>query len=429
MKKPKRERVFIPLIVSALGVLLVLTGCSKSAQKITLDFMYWNDSQATKQYFEDVASKFQSENPKVTINLQVVPPGDQYYGQLDTRIAGKQAPDTVRLEYQKLGKYADAGALLDLTNYINKANLADVFPAFVSAVTFNGKLYGMPHHTDTYALFYNKALLQKAGISVPTSIDKAWTWDQFLDVAKTVKQKTGVKYAFTYRWVKTNGYYVDPLIYMGGASLTTDDLTRANMNTPQGIDFFKYIQTWVKDRLVPAVSPNTPDPVDTLFTSGVSALIFSGSWMMEYYDKNFKDQWGVTYLIQKDGRTGATFGGNAISATVQTKHPKEAAKFVEFMTNADNSKAICAAAGFLPVRNSLLNGGVTYQRFNDEMQVFIKQASKIDPKMMKVEGFARFSEINQVLGDSIEKIVVGKGDPGQVAKDMDDAVNKILSEK
>lgn len=442
MKKAIFKSTIALLIIFIFSTTIFLSGCGKSADPnvsqtsgnkdgeiITLDFMYWDDSEGTKKVFEDYAKNFEAQNKNIKINLQIVPPGDQYYGQLDTRIAGNKAPDVVRLEYQKLGRYAYSDALLDITNEISKENLDDLFPAFKSAVTFNEKIYGIPHHTDTYALFYNKELLQKAGISVPASIDKAWSWDQFLEIARTIKQKTDVKYPFAYRWTKFNGYYVDPLVYMNGASFVNDDFTKANMNTPQGIEFFKFIQTWVKEGMVPSVTPNTPDPIDELFTSGACAMIFSGCWMMENYDKNFKDKWGVTYLLQKDGKSGATFGGNAMSALAQSKHPKEAIKFVEFITNAENSKAICEGAGFLPVRKSLEDGSVKYSTFNDEMQIFIKQSSTIDPMMMKVESLDKFSEINKVFGDSIEKIVALDGQPEQVAKEMDEEVNKILNEK
>lgn len=442
MKKSKAKGLFALVLTLTLSIFLALSGCgkgtegkgtepagSKGVETVTLDFMYFDDMPAVQKVFNDVIATFESENPNIKINKQVVPIGDQYYGQMDTRIAGKKAPDVVRLEYQRIGKYANAGALLELSSYISKENQDDMFPAFKSAVTFNEKLCGMPHHTDTYALFYNKELLQKAGITVPASIEKAWTWDEFLNVARTVKGKTGVKYPFTYRWVKGSGYYANPLIYMCGASLTNDDATKANMNTPQGVEFFKFLQTWVNDGLVPDVSPNSPDPIDELFTSGATAMIFSGSWMMDYYDKNFKDKWGVTFMVQKDGKTGSTFGGNAIAGLSQTKHPKEAAKFIEYITNAENSKVLCEAAGFLPVRKSLAQGNLKYEKFSEEMNLFAKQSGTVDPNMVKIECHEKFNDINKIICDSIEKIVLKKGEPEQVAKEMDDEINKILSEK
>ena len=49
-------------------------------------------------------------------------------------------------------------------------------PAFWQATSYQGKPYALPHHTDTFALYYNRDVLRKLDVEAPTSLDKSWSW-------------------------------------------------------------------------------------------------------------------------------------------------------------------------------------------------------------------------------------------------------------
>lgn len=48
----------------------------------------------------------------------------------------------------------------------------------------DGKIYGIPIDTDTRGLWYNKDVLQKAGVKVPW---EPKNWDEVLDAARKIK--------------------------------------------------------------------------------------------------------------------------------------------------------------------------------------------------------------------------------------------------
>ena len=64
------------------------------------------------------------------------------------------------------------------------------------------KPYGVPHHTDTSVILYNKDAFDAAGVkSVPTTLEEAWTWDEFAKVAETLRKSLpSSKYPFAYNW-------------------------------------------------------------------------------------------------------------------------------------------------------------------------------------------------------------------------------------
>ncbi len=81
---------------------------------------------------------------------------------------------------------AEAGVLTDLTGPL-ASYVGTLTPTAVAAFTVDGHLYGVPQALTEVGFFYNKALFAKAGIDA----DKIKTWDQFLDMVKTL-QAAGV---------------------------------------------------------------------------------------------------------------------------------------------------------------------------------------------------------------------------------------------
>jgi multiple sugar transport system substrate-binding protein len=73
----------------------------------------------------------------------------QLYQLVDMRLAGRQAPDIFRIQYQQVGRYASAHALVDLTLHLDQGYASQFGPAFWQAVTFQDKQFALPHHTDT----------------------------------------------------------------------------------------------------------------------------------------------------------------------------------------------------------------------------------------------------------------------------------------
>ena len=54
----------------------------------------------------------------------------------------------------------------------------------MDAVTVDGKVIAAPTLLQSYLVFANSKLLEKAGVTVPTGA--TMTWDQFADLAKEV---------------------------------------------------------------------------------------------------------------------------------------------------------------------------------------------------------------------------------------------------
>jgi multiple sugar transport system substrate-binding protein len=153
-------------IATATGLAGMGLGRRAHAQSpATLTLAVWG-AQTEEDAFKAIVDKYQRLHPNVTIRLEVNGNAMQLYQLVDTRLAGRQAPDIFRIQYQQVGRYAGAGALVDLSPYLDHGYSEQFGPAFWQAVTLRDKPFALPHHTDTFALYYNVDFLRNIGVEM-----------------------------------------------------------------------------------------------------------------------------------------------------------------------------------------------------------------------------------------------------------------------
>lgn len=227
-------------------------GAASAQKAVSLSMTSWG-SPAEVAAFNALIERYKARNPNVAIKLEFVPSG-QYYQQLDTRFAGKQAPDIFRAQYQRIGRYGQSGAAIDLSQYLDAGFGQDFLPSVWRASIIKGKPHALPHHTDTFALFYNAEIFEKLGIEAPKSLDKSWSWQEFISAAKLAKEKAGLNYAFAMNWQNSNAYRWLMYLYQHGGQLLDNELKGPQINTKEAAETVAWTQSWFKDGLVP---PNT----------------------------------------------------------------------------------------------------------------------------------------------------------------------------
>lgn len=400
----------------------------KAENGATIKFSYWEGSPSDKKAWDMVLGNFKKDHPEITLQAETYP-SNTYVNQLDTMIAGKNWPDVIRYTYQRLGKFKEADVMLDLTNMISKESVDDLLPAYKAALTSNGKLVGMPHHTDTIALFYNKEMLAKSGIRIPKSVSDGWTWDELKQYAKKLKEDNKLDYAFGGIWEKGSGYRYLPFMYMNGGAILSKDGKQITIDSPKALEAIQLYSDLRKDNLISKTAFTQETQNNMNFVAKKLAFVFAGSWHLSYMQENMPDNWGVTYMPQVGGKTTSDMGGNGLFAYKGTKYPKAAAIFIDYITNKDNMKAFCEAGNFLPVRQSLIKEGLNYSSFKDEMKVFSNIVSTIDDKLASDETSTRFQQLNVIFSEKMDPIAVnGSVTAKDTVKAMKDEMQAALDE-
>src|SRR5215204_5140653 len=185
---------------------------------------WWDTSDATNEapVFKELVDKFTTSHPKITVNYVNVPFAQAQEKFRTAAQAGAGAPDVLRSEVAWTSDFASLGYLADLTG---KVETADFLPTPLSSAQLDGKLYGLPQVTDAPALLYNKALLQKAGVAVPT------TWAELGAAApKLTAAVPGLRAPL---FLQSGGYFSLPFLYSEGGDLLDTAQRRILVNSPE----------------------------------------------------------------------------------------------------------------------------------------------------------------------------------------------------
>jgi multiple sugar transport system substrate-binding protein len=220
---------------------------------------------------------FTKANPGVKITIEVTP-GKEYFPKRQTEATTGTLPDVWWMNSSYLELYASEHKLLSLQDSVDSGAISTGnYPtALVDAATWKDELYGVPKDFDTIAVFYNKAVFDKAGVSYPT---EDWTWDEFKSAARAISDKLkseGVYGNVTDLSDGQGGYY-DTIAQAGGYVLSPDKKT-VGYDDPATVEGLQFWVDLIADGAEPTLQQIADTADDQRFVSGKAGMWWTGSW-------------------------------------------------------------------------------------------------------------------------------------------------------
>ncbi len=162
---------------------------AKVEEKSPITIWAW-DPNFNISIMKDAAAIYQKSHPDVEFNIVEMAKADVEQ-KLHTNLAARTTeglPDIVLIEDYNGLKYLNSypGQFADLSDEINQNDFLD---AKVDVAKVDGKYYSMPFDSGVAGFFYRTDMLKQAGYS-PSDLNNI-TWDEFCDIAKDYKEKTG----------------------------------------------------------------------------------------------------------------------------------------------------------------------------------------------------------------------------------------------
>src|SRR5579875_2821760 len=217
-----------------------------------------------------------------------------------------------------LDRLAASGVLMPLDK-LGKIDTSGINPNNIQETTYDGKLYALPLYTNTIAIFYNKDLLRKAGI---TKLPE--TWDEFRTDAK--KAATNNTYGFVFSGQTGPGestWQFEPWLWSNGGSLT--DLTAKPAEQA-----LSYLAGLTRSGAAPKAVVNwgQSQPMEE-FEAGKAAFCENGSWNIPTLQSQFKKlKWGVIEIpTRRPGQPVVPPFGGEVWTVPKTTPVKERAAF------------------------------------------------------------------------------------------------------
>lgn len=266
------------LKVALLATSLFATGASAKETVVWWDFLGGGDGVRMKQLISD----FNKQNgDRIEIQATTLEWGTPFYTKVQTAAAVGEGPDMMTYHLSRLPLGVSTGTLSEITaEDMASVGLAaaDYAPANWGAAQVDGKQYAVPFDMHSIVLYYNKDMLEKAGLigadGLPTGLDGI---DNFNAALKKL-QDGGAQYGLSIHDAAGDSLWriFYSLLGQQGGTFFKDGKFLDGDNLDKAVKATTVIANWVKDGFAPA-STEYPASI-ALFTGGKAAMHINGVW-------------------------------------------------------------------------------------------------------------------------------------------------------
>ncbi|MFC9267988.1 ABC transporter substrate-binding protein [Streptomyces zhihengii] len=349
------------LTAAAAALALLLSGCGGDGGpddgtiRLRFQSLAWQKESVDAN--KELVAEWNAANPGVQVEY-VQGSWDSVHDQLLTSFEGGEAPDIIHDASDDLADFAYGGYLADLTGLLPDRLRADIPEQSWRTTAFGDGIYGVPFLQEPRVLIANRRILEASGVRVPTA-DRPWSWEEFRRVARRMTDHMGEgKYAVAW-----------PLKEPVSATLNLG-LSAGGRLFHRGGDGKVTIRFTGSDAVVPGTVRGQVDDGSasrsTLGMGGSDTLpgLFGGKYAMVPLGFSYRQQivqqapegFEWTVLPAPAGREGPEQGVSpqTLSIAEDSRHKREAARFIDFMLRPANMVRLALGDWMLPTGTEAL---------------------------------------------------------------------------
>ncbi|WP_026554610.1 ABC transporter substrate-binding protein [Arthrobacter sp. 35W] len=333
---------------------------------------------------DKVAAAFNASQSNIKVTFETIPDGSNGgYAKLSTAITAGNGPDVATIEYPQLPQFVSNGQVQALDGLIDNAATVDQLSQEIRAlVQFGGKTYALPYDAAPLIMWYRKDMLDKAGVSVPT------TWEEFEAAGRKLKAVAPDSYLASFN--PNEVAVTAALAWQAGGKWfgTAGDSWKVGVNDAATQKVADYWQKLIDDKIV-KVEQAFSDEWSLDMANGTVVGVLGANWSATGIQKRTQasgqqGQW-IAAVVPNWGRpAGSFYGGSSFNITKSSKNPAAAAKFIEFLTTdpaaitarGNTGSAFLAFPSLTPVAQKAYDASYFG---NDIYSVFNKAYASVTP--------------------------------------------------
>jgi raffinose/stachyose/melibiose transport system substrate-binding protein len=339
-------------LLAATAATALVGSVSAQAQEIklwTLNFA--NDS--ANQAFQSIVKQFQGANPGVTVRVEQRGT-DEHKSALRVASGSEQAPD-IYFMWAGLGlggEFVKSGLALDMSKYYATYKWDDRFlPVALSfSEQYPGGQYGVPYTFHGEAIYYNKSLFQKAGITTEPK-----TYDDLISDAEKLAKARIPAFTFggTVNWHVMR--LMDELLETKCGAQKHDALMNMKVSwedEPCATKAFDELHLWTSNYILKPFMGIDQLQSFNLFLAGRAAMMLEGDWLVgQLKGANRQADFGVVPFPTGEKRLYGFAEYNYIST--KSRNPDVAAKFLDFLESTLVQQAHLGEFGAISVNKEV----------------------------------------------------------------------------
>lgn len=393
------KKILAILLSAVLGLAACTALAESSETPVTINFWHHYSAQSAENetLMNDLIPKFESENPGIKVNA-VSHEWAELHDKILVSASSQSLPDVARLDIAWLPEFQQMGVLVALDQEMPDFSevAGTLLDSALSTANIGGSYYALPLNTNSKILFYNTAMLEAAGVEVPTTMDE-WV--------EAVRKLSGTNANGQQIWgwnePALSGWNICPFIWSFGGSLTNEEQTVATgyINSPETVKAVETFAMLVQEGALTGF--NSGDiPMTDGFGTGRYAMMLEGPLKTAELAGAYPDvAYGTAYMPAGEGGSISVLGGEDI-AMFNTANREAAWKFMQFMTG-EYAETAMAKCGQIPVNKAALESDTVK---NADYAPFIQaiETAKARPTV------AAWSEMDNELTNAMTAVVNGE---------------------
>ncbi len=419
MKNRARRIVLFGAVVASLLVAAVTAAVSQgrtnaqatpATQEVTgsIRLAGWTSGGSTEGVLlKQVLAGFAKKYPKIKVTYTAL---DPYQQNMLAQFAARKPPDVFYVDSNDFPDWAKQGLLEPLGPYIAKYKFSTkpYFPRLLNAFRYKAKLYGFPKGFSPLSMQVNTAMLQRAGVSAPT------TWAQLRSVAQRMKAQNipagGRPICLQPEWARMLAF-----IYQNGGSMLNATKTRATVNTPAVRDAVNFYVGLINDGLAGTQQQLGAGWCGEALGKEKAAIIFEGNWVMPFMAEQFPS---VNYRVNRmiRNKQAATLSFTVSYSIAKASKNKAAAwTLLTYLTGRQGMATWTSKGLELPSRKDV------------RLRVPGRTAFIADAAVGRAWQFAPgFSKVMTVANNELTAVIEGKQTVNGMLAKVQEAANEAL---
>jgi len=335
-----------------------------SGQAVTITWFTGRDASGLTAKQVDAFNK-QSKSIQIGYQEQGATSDDLHNKIVIVAAAKDTVADLFSVNVPNISEFATAGWVSPVDDLLPKEERAKFFAGTLDGATVNGKLSVVPWYNNGPGLWYRKDLLDGAGLKPPK------TYDELIAACQKLQTPDVVGYVLPLPQIEQGVINWMEHLWGYGGEVMDDKQNIVLDKGTAGVQSLQRVIDYVyKDKIVPDYAltlAQVPDAMN-IFRTGKAVFLrlwYSSGGDLYKDDTTIKGKWGVTTLPSQDGTKPGPgcLGTWNLGISAFSKHPKETAEVIRWLTSEEQQTWCILNTGNLPVRLAVFDNPDVQAKF------------------------------------------------------------------
>lgn len=368
-----------------------------AAGPVTLQHYGWGDA-STRDVDQKMLNGLKARQPRITVEMTVVPNYSDYYDKLQAQVVGGSAPDTAMVNVLLFATVYSQGLLTDLSSLVqaSRRKLEDYWPSQMGGFRRDGKVWAFGRDFSPRLFYVNRAMLAKSGQQID---EQKWTWDDFVRITQALTQGEGP----SRQWGTTSGDFLTWLYSSGGAVYNPEG-TKVITDTAEAVRSIEYRgDLATKHRVTPMSNEMGGRSEIQLFTDGRIGLYMTGRWNYPTFNAISGFEWDVVLPPTGPGGRWTNGGGGGYAILKGTKQLDAAWEVLSWITG-DGQKDVADVIGIPAYKPATQTGTFKVTKpANDRAFITLAEKhTKLQPQHPK------HTDVDRIISTELGKVNRGE---------------------